>query len=273
MTDPSWQPPIPSDVRVVPTAKPTNKFKPWIIAGGTISALIVLGIAAGLSKKDDNSPTATRATPATQVAATVGPAPTDSPSTTMTPTSEVPTTTAAPTTTEATATTLAPECVNGSAESRNVTDTAYDSWNCVGGTWTFAETIAIAPPTTPAAPSPPTQLTEREWKLLVKDPDAHTGERIIVFGYVTQFDAATGDTKFRANIDGIARANWLDYNVNSVMGVHTGEESLLADVVNDDMFTATVLVAGSWTYDTQIGGTTTVPLFVIQEITVTGSRV
>lgn len=44
----------------------------------------------------------------------------------------------------------------------------------------------------------------REWALIAKSPDQHAGERIIVYGEVTQFDAATGTSAFRANVDGVA---------------------------------------------------------------------
>jgi hypothetical protein len=41
--------------------------------------------------------------------------------------------------------------------------------------------------------------------------------------------------------------------------------------VQDDLFKAEVVVAGSLSYDTQIGGSTTVPLLLVTKITVTGT--
>ena len=51
-----------------------------------------------------------------------------------------PTTSSAPTTTVAETvppTTVTAECVNGATENRNVTDTGFDQWRCIGGKWTF----------------------------------------------------------------------------------------------------------------------------------------
>jgi hypothetical protein len=47
----------------------------------------------------------------------------------------------------------------------------------------------------PAAPQPaktPKAITARDWAKIAKDPGSHVGEAIIVYGEVTQFDAATG---------------------------------------------------------------------------------
>jgi hypothetical protein len=59
---------------------------------------------------------------------------------------------------------------------------------------------------TPANTGPARTITAREWQAIAKDPDAHTGEKIIMHGYVTQFDAATGTNKFWANVDGVQHA-------------------------------------------------------------------
>ena len=66
--------------------------------------------------------------------------------TAVTSTEPTPTTTQAPRTTEATTTTVAPECINGATENRNVTDAGYDIWRCSKGLWTFQRTETIAPP-------------------------------------------------------------------------------------------------------------------------------
>ncbi len=44
----------------------------------------------------------------------------------------------------------------------------------------------------------------------------------------------------------------------------------MKDVVNDDLFRAEVTVAGALSYDTQIGGNTTVPTLTTDTIRVTG---
>jgi hypothetical protein len=108
--------------------------------------------------------------------------------------------------------------------------------------------------------------------LLVKNPDAHKGETVRVYGYVTQFDAATGTTILRANASGVRQSAWYDFTDNAMFGVATSDEAKLTNVVEGDLFTAEVKVAGSYSYDTQIGGNTTVPLFLIDNIVVTGHK-
>lgn len=115
------------------------------------------------------------------------------------------------------------------------------------------------------------KITARQWKLIAKDPDAHVGEQIIVHGRVSQFDAATGTDAFWADVDGVKRRpsyGYVDYPTNTVL---VGQESDLADLVEDDLFTAKVTVSGSLSYDTQIGGETVVPKLEVESITVTGS--
>jgi hypothetical protein len=46
----------------------------------------------------------------------------------------------------------------------------------------------------------PKAITARDWAKIAKDPGSHVGEAIIVYGEVTQFDAATGTQVFRANV-------------------------------------------------------------------------
>jgi hypothetical protein len=93
-----------------------------------------------------------------------------------------------------------------------------------------------------------------------------------VYGIVTQFDAATGTMAFRANVSGVRQSAYYNYTDNCVFVAAAGEESKLADVVQGDLFVAEVTVSGSFSYDTQIGGNTTVPSFVIATIVVTGHR-
>ena len=92
---------------------------------------------------------------------------------------------------------------------------------------------------------------------MVKKPDAFIGKRFIIYGEVTQFDAATGEDAFLADT---AHKNTTEYGYfdgeNTML---TGDASDLSDVVENDVFKATVTVLGSHSYDTQIGGNTTVP--------------
>lgn len=124
--------------------------------------------------------------------------------------------------------------------------------------------------TSPAAKTSPAATTyrkvsSRQWKLIAKNPDAHIGETIVVYGTVSQFDSATGDDGFRANVDAERHAESYEYETNTVL---VGDSDRLAAVVEDDLFSARVTVLGSYSYDTQIGGNTTVPQLNIDGITI-----
>jgi len=114
-------------------------------------------------------------------------------------------------------------------------------------------------------------IDSRTWLQIVKDPDSYSNQCYTVYGEVTQFDSATGTNGFRANVGGVAQTpeyGFVNYPSNTVL---TGDPSVLNDVVEQDLFTANVKVLGSYTYDTQIGGQTTVPQLQVDSITVTGS--
>ncbi|MEJ3656437.1 serine/threonine protein kinase [Actinomycetes bacterium KLBMP 9759] len=134
----------------------------------------------------------------------------------------------------------------------------------VGGTVQRAG-LPVFVTVTPPVLEPHRVLTAREWQVIAKNPDAHIGERLIVHGHVTQFDAATGTSAFRASIDGVRHKQTYEYRTNTVL---RGTSDLLTDVVADDQFTAEVTVRGSMTYSTQIGGSATVPLLEVNGITV-----
>ncbi|GAB3069004.1 hypothetical protein [Micromonospora schwarzwaldensis] len=121
--------------------------------------------------------------------------------------------------------------------------------------------------TPPAKPKPVVygKLTERQWKLIAKNPDSYTGRTYVVYGQVTQFDAATGTDAFRANVGGRNLTYEFEYDTNTLL---QGDAGRLSDLVQDDEFQAKVTVLGSFSYDTQIGGETTVPLLRVDSIKV-----
>ncbi|SCG54907.1 hypothetical protein [Micromonospora zamorensis] len=135
---------------------------------------------------------------------------------------------------------------------------------------TAAPTSAIPSPTKAAPlpkPKPPSYktLTERQWKLIAKDPDGYLGKTYVVYGRVTQFDAATGTDSFRADVAHRRMAEDYDYETNTILN---GSESDLDNLVEDDIFRANVTVLGSFSYDTQTGGETTVALLQVDSIKV-----
>jgi hypothetical protein len=131
--------------------------------------------------------------------------------------------------------------------------------------------ITLLYQTPPAPPEPAKAISARDWALIAKDPSSHTGERIIVYGQVKQFDAATGTSAFRANVDGVAhkvRYGYADYETNTYV---SGTADLLKDLVNDDLFRAEATVSGAYSYETTMGGQITVPKLEVTAIKVTGS--
>ncbi|PPG28087.1 PASTA domain-containing protein [Pseudoclavibacter sp. RFBB5] len=113
-----------------------------------------------------------------------------------------------------------------------------------------------------------TETDERTFGLVQKSPDAYVGTNMIVYGSVTQFDAATGACVFRANTSHAVQEMSFDYSSNTLMTAGDGESDCpgVAQVLADDHIKAWVTVAGSFTYDTQIGGSTTVPLFTVHQV-------
>jgi hypothetical protein len=119
----------------------------------------------------------------------------------------------------------------------------------------------------PPPPVPHREVSARDWQLIAKSPDSHIGERIVLHGHVTQFDAATGLDAFRASVDAVRHSRSYEYDTNTIL---RGTATQLADVVNGDMFRAEVTVRGSYSYETTMGGMLTVPVLGIDAIEVTG---
>ena len=105
-------------------------------------------------------------------------------------------------------------------------------------------------------------LGKRGWQKVVKAPDNYLGNGYKVWACITQFDAATGDDTFR----GDASYHKLKYWFNGDNSIFTGDASQLADYVQGDIVAMSVVSAGSFSYDTQVGGNTTVPAFLVVKI-------
>lgn len=103
------------------------------------------------------------------------------------------------------------------------------------------------------------EISDRDWVLLARDPDAHVGEKYIIYGHITQADQATGTELFRANTSGEQFADWWDYETNTIVGA---DASIVAQVVTDDLAKMYVQIAGGMEYETSIGGTATATVVV-----------
>ncbi|WP_448420360.1 hypothetical protein [Mycolicibacterium sp. XJ1819] len=113
-------------------------------------------------------------------------------------------------------------------------------------------------------------LSAREFALMAKDPDGWAGRKIIVYGVITQFDSATGATSFRADTGPAPVTDVYDYDQNTFVTAH--DAGMASDFVEKDRVTMYVEVDGALTYDTQIGGSATVPSLMANIIESTSFR-
>ncbi|HEY2916024.1 MAG TPA: hypothetical protein VGI98_02300, partial [Candidatus Limnocylindrales bacterium] len=104
---------------------------------------------------------------------------------------------------------------------------------------------------------------------IVKNPDAYIGNHYQVWACIFQFDAATGPDDFLAYASYAKIPYWYLDGDNSAFGV-IGAPSLDSYVEGDILF-MDVTVLGSYSYDTQSGGNTTVPSFLIDKVARKGS--
>ncbi|MDP1805386.1 MAG: hypothetical protein Q8K72_09490, partial [Acidimicrobiales bacterium] len=127
-------------------------------------------------------------------------------------------------------------------------------------------TLAPTPKPTPKMTYP--KLSNRGWAKLVKSPDTYTGKGYTIWGCIFQFDAATGDDGFLAQASNRKLEYWFSDGENAAF---TGNAAKLADFVEDDVVSMKVVSEGSYSYDTQAGGNTTVPQFRVVSISRKGS--
>lgn len=118
-------------------------------------------------------------------------------------------------------------------------------------------------------PSAYAKVSKRALAKIIRDPDAYVGKKYVVYAGVTQFDSATGTDTFRADV---AHADIRDYGYwnDGENAMFTAGLADLSDVVQDDIVKMYVTVSGALSYDTQIGGSTTVPEFEVNIIKVIG---
>lgn len=108
-------------------------------------------------------------------------------------------------------------------------------------------------------------IGDRDWQLIAKNPDAHVGEKVVIYGKVTQADSVTGDKYIRVST-GAQPSDF--YTVNTI--AKEGVNGVFTNVVEGDLVTMWARVWGSKTYDTTLGGSTTAPEVKVNVIEVTG---
>jgi hypothetical protein len=132
----------------------------------------------------------------------------------------------------------------------------------------WIEESTVPGPPAPRATPPPVKrtplvfdtVTAREWKLIAKNPGAHKGRRIVVYGRI---DSATGTGAFRAEVGAVRRrpgSDPVDYPTKAIL------KGSKADLEDGDLVTAKVTVGGP------TPGSATTPLLVVHSLTVTGSE-
>lgn len=114
------------------------------------------------------------------------------------------------------------------------------------------------------APEDFVEIDDRTLAGIAKDPDVHAGETLILYGYVTQFDANTGPCEMRVSVSATKQSSWIDYEHNSLAFSGDGDSECpeLEDVISDDEVKLTVVLEGGSTYSS-LGGSTRVPYFEV----------
>ena len=102
----------------------------------------------------------------------------------------------------------------------------------------------------------------------MKAPDDYIGEGYHIWACISQFDAATGTDSFRGQASYKNQEFWFTDGDNTFF---TGDEDQLSDFVTNDLVVMNVTSLGSYSYDTQSGGNTTVPSFQVHSIAHKGS--
>lgn len=120
-------------------------------------------------------------------------------------------------------------------------------------------------------PSSYSTLTERQWKKIVRDPDRFAGKGVIVYANVFQFDAATGRKAFLAYASNQDETSYGFWDGDDTVAFVSPDRRTVRNVVEDDVVRVKAVVDSSYSYETQIGGNTTVPLLYIDKIQVIGS--
>ena len=103
---------------------------------------------------------------------------------------------------------------------------------------------------------------------IVKDPDGASGQKVITYARISQFDSATGTCAFRADTAHKQQESTWDYDHNSMYTAETGAADCagLSEFVADDVVQIYATVDGSQRYKTMIGGQNVVPVFSIDSI-------
>lgn len=110
------------------------------------------------------------------------------------------------------------------------------------------------------------EVDERELAMILKDMRAHAGQRIVLYGTVSQFDSATGPGHFLADV-GTSALGIGNYESAYMVG----DPATLKPFVRDDEVKMFVVVDGEYSYTSAADYKLTVPQFKIGIIETAGS--
>ena len=139
-------------------------------------------------------------------------------------------------------------CGGGAANSSDDSGSTNDTVE-MSSEDTVADTTTT---TTIAVPTTFKSMTDREWKLLNKNPDAMAGTGVRLAGQIIQFDARTGTGTFKSIVYRSTGERASDsYLNNMTIADISGSESLLANFLKDDKFICDCVIVKAEQYTTQ----------------------
>ncbi|WP_369374067.1 hypothetical protein AB1046_07930 [Promicromonospora sp. Populi] len=106
------------------------------------------------------------------------------------------------------------------------------------------------------------EVDAAEWESIVDDPNQARDRPVVVFAEVMQFGGSTGSDRFLAST-GVDQPGELELQTDTLL---IGDEALLDGVETGDVLKVHAVVTGSFEYETQVGGTATVPVLVIAQL-------
>lgn len=111
-------------------------------------------------------------------------------------------------------------------------------------------------------------LDSRDLAFIVKDPTQYLNRKVVLHGYVQQFDTVTGLDTFLASVDAVPHSSRFEYSERALVSSPSSE--ILTEVVQGDLVTMYVTVGSPTSYTATTGSHVTVPTFTAQIVEVTG---
>ncbi|MGM7677653.1 DUF4190 domain-containing protein [Microbacterium sp. A94] len=162
---------------------------------------------------------------------------------------------------------------NRSGSTSTVTESSESSGSTDTKTETSTETEPDPAPEEPVQVEQPVapdlssfvEIDDRSFALIAKDPDAHVGTNLILYGSIMQFDSATGRCAMLVSTAATLKEMSYEYEQNTmaVSGDRNQNCPVFDPLVEDDHVKLWATVVQSYSYETQIGGNTTVPMIEV----------